>query len=70
MSKTDTLLLGGMVLLVLPILIVMLTLYLTAFSKELRYVNGEIARTEGAQRRYWLHRRRRLWLSLIPFVRY
>lgn len=70
MSKSDTLLLGGMVLLVLPILIVMLTLYLTAFTKELRYVNEEIARTEGTERRYWLHRRRRLWLSLIPFVKY
>ena len=70
MSKTDILLLGSMALLVLPILIAMLASYISAFSKELRYVNSEIARTEGEERRYWLHRKRRLWLSLIPFVRY
>jgi len=40
------------------------------FSKELRYLNNEIRRTSGAERRYWIRKRRRLWLSLIPFVKY
>lgn len=40
------------------------------FSQELRSLNQEIARCSGCERRYWLRRRRRLWLSLLPFVKY
>ncbi|MBQ8696125.1 MAG: hypothetical protein IJ519_00230 [Clostridia bacterium] len=40
------------------------------FQMELRYLNNEISRTDGAEREMWKRRRRRLWLSLIPFVRY
>lgn len=41
-----------------------------AFQKELRHLTIEIARTEGQEREYWIRKRRRLWLSLLPFVRY
>jgi len=40
------------------------------FSQELRYMNNEIRRTDGAEQRHWKRQKRRLWLSLIPFVRY
>lgn len=40
------------------------------FSHELKYINCEIRRTDGSERRYWIRKRRRLWLSLIPFVKY
>lgn len=40
------------------------------FSHELRYLNNEIGRTDGEERKHWIRRRRRLWLSLIPFVKY
>lgn len=40
------------------------------FSQELRYLNNEIRRTDGAEQRHWKRQKRRLWLSLIPFVRY
>ena len=40
------------------------------FSQELKYINCEIQRNTGAERRYWIRKRRRLWLSLIPFVKY
>ena len=40
------------------------------FSATLYYLNMEIKRTNGADRKHWLRQRRRLWLSLIPFVRY
>lgn len=41
------------------------------FRRELRYINDEIARSHHrGERRYWEKRRRRLWLSIIPFVRY
>ena len=44
--------------------------FINAFSQALRYLNNEIRRTDGAERRHWIRQRRRLWLSLIPFVRY
>ena len=40
------------------------------FSQEFKYLNCEIQRTTGAERHYWIRKRRRLWLSLIPFVKY
>lgn len=44
--------------------------FLNDFSQELKYLNNEIGRTSGEERRYWIRRRRQLWLSLIPFVKY
>ena len=40
------------------------------FTRELRRLNNEVSRTYGAERGYWVRRRRRLWLSLLPFVKY
>ena len=40
------------------------------FSRELKYLNCEITRTYGAERQHYKRKKRRLWLSLIPFVRY
>lgn len=44
--------------------------FINEFSQELKYLNNEIGRTSGEERRYWIRRRRQLWLSLIPFVKY
>jgi len=43
---------------------------ITEFKSELRYLNTEIHRTEGRERKHYIRRRRRLWLSLLPFVKY
>lgn len=43
---------------------------LSEFKKELSYLNGEISRCSGNERKYYKRLRRRLWLSLIPFVKY
>lgn len=40
------------------------------FAMWLKYLNSEIGRTDGSERRYWKRQKRRLWLSIIPFVRY
>lgn len=40
------------------------------FQRELRYINMEIQRNTGRERAHWEKKRRRLLLSLIPFVRY
>ena len=69
MNQPSTLLLVFAIL-ALPIIVVLIAIHLNGFIQELRYLNTEIARTTGKQREHWLRRRRRLWLSLIPFVRY
>ena len=63
--------LGVLTLAFLGVLVLIRTLgFVSAFKAELRYLNREIRRTVGDERRYWIRRRRRLWLSLIPFVKY
>jgi len=44
--------------------------FICIFSQELNYINSEIMRSEGQELKYWKKQRRRLWLSLIPFVKY
>ncbi len=44
--------------------------YFIEFYDELRYLCNEINQTDGAERKYWMRKKRRLWLSLIPFVKY
>ena len=52
------------------ILIPGLIYFLNDFSQELRYINNEIGRSTGKEKEHWLRRRRRLWLSILPFFRY
>ena len=59
---------GGAVL-VLCLLFALARL-VTDFSRELRYLNTEIERTQGRERMHYIRKRRRLWLSLLPFMRY
>lgn len=40
------------------------------FTQEFKHLNEEINRTYGVERRYWIRRKRKLLLSLIPFVKY
>ncbi|MBQ8289002.1 MAG: hypothetical protein IJX76_09610 [Clostridia bacterium] len=44
--------------------------WLKEFQKELQYINTEINRTRGEERKHWIRQRRRLFLSIIPFIRY
>lgn len=55
---------------ILVLLLYGLATFINDFCDELRYLNNEINRTRGAERMKWIKRRRRLWLSLIPFVKY
>lgn len=70
MNNISILFLWLFAILALPIIIVLIGIRINGFLQELRYLNTEIARTDGEQRLYWLRLRRRLWLSLIPFIRY
>lgn len=53
------------------VLFVAAAVWLPKFQRELRHLNLRIeqARSER-ERQHYIRRRRRLWLSLIPFVRY
>lgn len=51
------------------LLILRLALSLEKLIRELKYVNLEIKRTRGSERDYWKKKKRRLWLSLIPFYK-
>ena len=55
---------------ILFLLILKFVQFLNGFAKKLRYLNNEIQRTRGGERKYWERQRRKLWWSLIPFVRY
>lgn len=60
-----------LIFIAIVILVVALSLpFAPGFLRELRYLNSEIGRNVGAERRYWIRRRRRLWLSLLPFFKY
>ena len=56
--------------LVLVILIVNFCRFCVEFTRELRYLNMEIARSEGTEQVHWRRKKRRLWLSVLPFVKY
>ena len=69
--QTDFWILVGIVaVLVLFRLLVGLFMFIDDFTMELKHLNVEIVRNTGAECEYWLRRRRRLWLSLIPFIKY
>ena len=40
------------------------------FREELEDIKYEISISKGREREWWIRRRRRLWLSILPFVRY
>ncbi len=69
--ETELYLIIGIVIAAILILAIYgLCLFFIEFCRDLRYINYEISRTEGDERRYWLCLRKKLWLSLIPFVKY
>lgn len=70
MSESDIWLIGIFAALILVVVTIRFALFICDFSEELRYLNMEIARSEEEERRYYVRERRRLWLSLIPFIKY
>ena len=57
------------VVLMLALLICRIVIRFERLKRELKYVNLEIGRTSGSERKYWKKKKRRLWLSLIPFYK-
>ena len=63
-------LIGVVAIIFLLAVVVGLCAFFSNFSSELKYLNIEIRRTSGSERRHYIRKRRRLWLSLLPFVKY
>lgn len=70
MSETDVWIIGIFAAFVLVVLAINLTLFFHDFLRELRLLNMEINRSEGREREHYRRQRKRLWLSLIPFIKY
>lgn len=60
----------AIVIIVAVVLAIYLVRFFIVFSRELNYIEEEILRTTGEEREYWKKTRRRLWLSLLPFIKY
>lgn len=54
----------------LIIFLIWLSINISEFLRELKYLNNEISRTTGSEQRHWIKKKRKLFLSLIPFVKY
>ena len=50
--------------------LVRFVMWILTFQRELKLLRSEIGRTKGREQQYWIKKRRRLWFSLLPFVRY
>ena len=51
------------------LLLLKLGIFIDNVRRELKYIKMEINRSDGGERRYWKHQKKKLWLSLIPFYR-
>lgn len=60
-------LLAIIVLVAAVLFLVALASRIYGFSRELNVINLEIQRTTGEEQKSWKRRKRRLWLSLLPF---
>ena len=63
----------GVLLIILLVVMVILLFsvpWIEWFRQELKYINNEIGRNTGAEQERWKRRKRRLLLSIIPFVKY
>ena len=63
----------GVLLIILMLTVVLLAIlspWIRWFCRELKFINIEIQRNTGREQQRWLRRRRRLWMSVIPFVKY
>ena len=66
MNNDKTLIIFLLLILSLPVAIVIIS-WIIDFSRDLKYVNMEIKRTRGNERKEWKKRRRKLIFSIFKF---
>lgn len=69
-NRTLIIVAAVMIGVLLLMVIIRFAMFLQWFRRELQYLNKEIARTTGSEKKHWEKRKKRLWRSLIPFVGY
>ena len=69
-DKTSTVLIVIIAVFFVVLLFYGLVVFLNEFAMELKYLNNEIRRTRGEDRKHWQRQKRKLWLSLFPFIKY
>ena len=68
---TDALkLLNIVIIFIGAFLIIIFAQWFVNFRKQLRDINSEIRRTYGKEKERWIEKKRKLWLSIIPFVKF
>lgn len=65
-----SLIVGIVIVLAVVLFLAVFLPWLRDFRHEMRYINMEIQRNRGREREHWVKRKRRLWLSILPFVKY
>ena len=70
LDKETCLLIVILAAIFLSLLILKFFLFTRKIAEELQYLNREIRRTAGDERRFYICERRRLILSFFPFVKY
>ncbi len=67
----------GLLVIFVLVLLFLVSLLLVSFIRwvldfrwELKRLKSEIGRTRGREQERWKRKKRKLWLSLLPFVRY
>ena len=63
-------LVGILVVFIIIVVLVYFAQWLNFFTHELKQLNNEIGRTTGREQKHWKKRKKRLLLSIIPFIRY
>lgn len=66
---SDKLMIVALAVIILIPLIAATIAKIKTFSEELEYLNLEVERTTGEEQQSWIRRRRKHWLTLIPFVK-
>ena len=57
------------VVIVLAYVTIFLIMKFPEWKRELKYINMELLRAEGGERRHWKRCKKRLLLSILPFVK-
>lgn len=60
------LIVGGLLVIML---VVRFAVWLQWYKREMRYLDKEIARTEGEEKAQWIKRKKKLKRSIISFLR-
>lgn len=58
------------ILFLTSLLLVSFIRWVLDFRWELKRLKSEIGRTKGREQERWKRKKKKLWLSLLPFVRY